>query len=161
MEKYIYANFNLNLSLLDFQGDITKLLDLTNIEEWDGEVIKEREEKIRQAALVLAGQCIARLFYNLSQSELGNQTAITQTKGWWHPKTQKHDYRKREILTIGNVLMTLKLLSVVKRTEKIKEKNKSRNQGFYPFLKWLGMSEGLTPLVWSTIAQYGALFLFV
>lgn len=53
--------------------------------------------------------------------------------------------------------MTLKLLYVVKRTEKIKEKNKSRNQGFYPFLKWLGMSEGLTPLVWSTIAQYGAI----
>lgn len=91
MEKYIDANFNLNLSLLDFQEHITKLLDLTNIEEWDGEVIKEREEKIRQAALVLAGQCIAILFYNLSQSELGNQTAITQTKGWWHPKTQKHD----------------------------------------------------------------------
>ncbi len=67
MEKYIYANFNLNLSLLDFQGHITELLDLTNIEEWDGEVLKEREEKIRQAALVLAGQCIAILFYNLSQ----------------------------------------------------------------------------------------------
>ncbi|MHC5833768.1 MAG: ISLre2-like element ISCst1 family transposase, partial [Nostoc sp.] len=26
-----------------------------------------------------------------------------------------------------------------------------------PFLKWLGMSEGLTPLVWSTTAQYGAI----
>ena len=38
-----------------------KLLDLTKIEEWDGQTVKEREEKIREAALVLADQCIAML----------------------------------------------------------------------------------------------------
>jgi len=52
--------------------------------------------------------------------------------------------------------VTLILPYVVIRTEK-NDKNKSENQGFCPFLKWLGMSEGLTPLVWSTIAQYGAI----
>jgi hypothetical protein len=29
--------------------------------------------------------------------------------------------------------------------------------GFCPFEKWLGMSEGITPLVWSTITKYGAI----
>jgi len=52
--------------------------------------------------------------------------------------------------------VTLILPYVVTRTEK-NDKDKSESQGFCPFLKWLGMSEGLTPLVWSTIAQYGAI----
>ena len=52
--------------------------------------------------------------------------------------------------------MTLILPYVVTITEK-NDKTKSESQGFCPFLKWLGMSEGLTPLVWSTIAQYGAI----
>ncbi len=54
------------------------------------------------------------------------------------------------------MLVTIILPYVVTITEK-NGKNKSESQGFYPFLKWLGMSEGLTPLVWSTIAQYGAI----
>jgi hypothetical protein len=89
---------------------VKKLLDLTKIEEWDGRVIKEREEKIRQTSLVLAGQCVAILLHKLSQAEATHQTAINQTKGWWHPDTKRHGYRKREILTVGNVLVTLKLL---------------------------------------------------
>ena len=27
--------------------------------------------------------------------------------------------------------------------------------GFYPFLEWLGMGERVSPLVWSTVAEYG------
>jgi hypothetical protein len=104
----------------------------------------------------LAGQCIALFLYNLSQSQEARLSAITQTQGWWHPKTHRHGLRKRQILTVGNVLVTLFLPYVVTRTEK-KEKNKLENQGFCPFLKWLGMEEGLTPLVWSTVAQYGAI----
>lgn len=156
MKKNIYANLNFADSLSDFQEDITKLLDFKNIEEWSGRVVKEREEKIRQSALVLAGQCIAILLHKLSQSESAHKTAINQTKGWWHTDTQRHGYTKREILTLGNVVVSLKLPYVVQKKEK-KAKNKSTNVGFCPFLKWLGMSEGLTPLVWSNIAKYGAI----
>ncbi|MBE9237623.1 hypothetical protein IQ227_16720 [Anabaena aphanizomenioides LEGE 00250] len=85
-----------------------KLLDLTKIEEWDGRTVKEREEKIREAALVLAGQCIVMLLHKLSQSEVAHETAINQTKGYWHPKTKRYGCRKREILTVSNVLVTLK-----------------------------------------------------
>ncbi len=156
MEKKIDATLDLAKSLKDFEAQVTKLLELTNVSVWDGRVFKEREEKIRDAAIILAGQCIALFLYNLSQSQSALDIAITQTEGWWHPETQRHGLRKRQILTVGNVLVTLILPYVVTRTEK-NDKNKSENQGFCPFLKWLGMSEGLTPLVWSTIAQYGAI----
>jgi hypothetical protein len=34
--------------------NITELLKLNNVTEWDGKIIKNREEKIREAALNLA-----------------------------------------------------------------------------------------------------------
>ncbi len=157
MEKNIYANLDLTKSLSDFQDNVTKLLEITDVKEWDGRIIKSREQQIRDAALVLAGQCIAILLYNLSQSQDALDTAMAQTQGWWQLKTQRHGYRKRQILTVGNVLVTLNLPYVVSREQKGKDKKKSPLQGFCPFLKWLGMESGLTPLVWSTIAQYGAI----
>jgi len=156
MKKDIYATLDLTKSLEDFKLEVTKLLELTNVREWDGQIVKEREQKIRDAALILAGQSIALFLYNLSQSQEALDTAITQTQGWWHPQTQRHGLRKRQILTVGNVLVTLILPYVVTITEK-NDKNKSESQGFCPFLKWLGISEGLTPLAWSTTAQYGAI----
>jgi len=156
MEKNIYANLDLTKSLSDFQENVTKLLELADVREWDGRVIKEREEKIRDAALVLAGQCIALFLYNLSQSHEALDTAISKTQGWWLPEMQRHGLRKRQILTVGNVLVTLMLPYVVTRSSK-KDEDKSSLSGFCPFLKWLGMESGLTPLVWSTIAQYGAI----
>ena len=97
MEQKIYATLDLTKSLEDFKDNVTKLLELTNVKEWDGRVIKDREEKIRNAALILAGQCIALFLYNLSQSEEALDTAITQTQGWWHPETHRHGSRKRQI----------------------------------------------------------------
>ncbi|MHC5730074.1 MAG: ISLre2-like element ISCst1 family transposase, partial [Nostoc sp.] len=146
MEKNIDATLDLAKSLKDFEAQITKLLELTNVIVWDGQVLKEREQKIRDSALILAGQCIALFLYNLSQSQSVLDTAKTQTQGWWHPKTQRHGFRTRQILTIGNVLVTLKLPYVVTINKK-KDKNQSLCEGFCPFLMWLGMSEGLTPLV--------------
>ncbi len=73
---------------------MTNLLDLKNIEEWSGKIVKEREEKIRQAALVLAGQCIAILLHKLSQSESAHQTAINQTLlmvAYRHTKTRLYE----------------------------------------------------------------------
>lgn len=54
MTKKNFANLNLNQSLSDFQVNITELLKLNNVTEWDGKIIKNREEKIREAALNLA-----------------------------------------------------------------------------------------------------------
>ncbi|RCJ35180.1 hypothetical protein A6770_40730 [Nostoc minutum NIES-26] len=157
MEKCIHATLDLSKSLSVFKDEIKKLLELKNINEWNGQIVKEREEEIRQAALILAGQCIAIFIYNLSQADSAHHTAVIQTQVWQYPKTQKHGYTKRQILTIGNVLFPLSLPYMVTKIENNKKKNESPNQGFCPFLKWLGMSEGITPLVWSTIAEYGAI----
>lgn len=32
---------------------------------------------------------------------------MEQTQGWWHKTTQKHGYKKRQVLTVGNVEVTL------------------------------------------------------
>ena len=72
MNKKKFANFNLNQSLKDFQVNITELLQLNNVAQWNGITIKEREKKIREAALILAGQCIGVLLNNLSKSFLSS-----------------------------------------------------------------------------------------
>jgi hypothetical protein len=150
-----YSTFDLSKSLEHFQEKVTKLLELTNISEFDGQALKVREEKIRQSALILAGECIALLLNNLSKSQEFLDKAMQQTQGWWHDKTQKHGCKKRQILTVGNVEVTLQLPYVVERQNQPNKDKKSLHEGFCPFLRYLGMSE--TPVVLSTIAQYGAL----
>jgi hypothetical protein len=45
---------------------------------------------------------------------------------------------------------------VVERSNKVHSKGrKTRGQGFCPFLRWLCIEEGITPLIWSTVAQTG------
>lgn len=166
MTKNICATLDLNKSIKTFQSNITKLLDFGNIPEWDGKKLKEREEEIRVKALILAGECMALLLYNLSISPKILDYSVAQTQGWRSTNTQKHGYKKRQIVTIGNIEVTLNLPYVLERNPTSKKsdnalinepKIKNPNQGFCPFLKWLGISEGISPLVWSTIAKYGAI----
>jgi hypothetical protein len=152
-----YSTFDLSKSLEHFQEKVTKLLELTNISEFDGQALKLREEKIRESALVLAGESIALLLHNLSKSQEFLNKSMEETQGWWHDKTQKHGSKNWQILTVGNVKLTLKLPYVVERTNEENKEKKTLQSGFCPFLKYLGMSEGLTPVVLSTIAQYGAI----
>ncbi|RCJ31023.1 hypothetical protein A6V25_35525 [Nostoc sp. ATCC 53789] len=91
MEKSICAILDLSKSLSNFSSEVTKCLELTNITEWNGKILEEREGKIREIALILAGQCIAILLYNLSQSQSANQAAMNQTLllvGWQYAKTR-------------------------------------------------------------------------
>ncbi|MCV3213056.1 ISLre2 family transposase [Plectonema radiosum NIES-515] len=157
MKNNIYSTFDLSKSLSDFQENVTKILELTNISEWDGQILKVRENKIREYALILAGECIALLLHNLSKSQEFLDKAMQQTQGWWHNKTQKHGYKKRQVLTVGNVEVTLKLPYVVERQNQPNKDKNSLHEGFLPFLKYLKMSEGLTPIVFSPVAQYGAI----
>jgi hypothetical protein len=156
MKNNIYSTFDLTKSLSNFQEKVTKLVELTNIPEFDGQVLKEYEEKIREFAIILAGECIALLLNNLSKSQEFLDKAMQKTQGWWHEKTQKHGCKKRQILTVGNVEVTLKLPYVVERKKQLEKDKKYEHEGFCPFLRYLGMSEGLTPFVLSTIAKYGA-----
>ena len=97
------------------------------------------------------------MLHNLSKSQDFLDKATQQTQGWWHDKTRKHGYKQRQVLTVGNVEVTLKLPYVVERRHQLSQGKKTFHEGFCPFLRYLGMSEGVTPFVLSTIAQYGAI----
>ena len=94
MKNNICSIFDISKFLSQFQEKVTKLLELTNISEFDEQVLKVREETIRKYALVLAGECIALLLHNLSNSQEFLDKAMQQTQGWWHNKTQKHGSKK-------------------------------------------------------------------
>ncbi len=93
----------------------------------------------------------------LSKSKEAREKAIELTKGWWRKKTKKNGCKNWQILTVGNVIINLKLPYVVERKTRSDYKRKPRGQGFCPFLRWLGMESGVTPYVWSNIAKYGTI----
>ena len=156
--KNINASFNLAEALSDFQASVKKSLEIVEVVNWDGNTVREREEKIREAALILAGQCIAILLYNLSQLPEAQTTAKEKTAGWWQGRRVRYLTCWREILTVGNVVVRLKLPYILEKScRDEEEKRKKINQGFCPFLRWLGMGEGVSPLVWSVIAKYGTI----
>ncbi len=68
-EDGIYCTFDLSKSLEHFQEKVTKILELTNIPEWNRQTFKLREKEIRESALILAGECIALLLHKLSKSQ--------------------------------------------------------------------------------------------
>lgn len=60
------------------------------------------------------------------------------------------------MLCLGNVVVHLRLPYVVERSNRLSGKcRKTKGQGFCPFLRWLSMEYGITPLVWSTVASAG------
>ncbi len=90
MELKKIATNSLPQLLIAFQTAIAPLLEIGNIEEWDGRTLKEREEKIREIGLILVGKCIVILLEKLASSEEAQLKAIEQTKGWWRTKTKKN-----------------------------------------------------------------------
>ena len=70
--------------------------------------------------------------------------------------------RRVQVPTLGNVAVSLWLPYVVERSSDRnrlpgRRRKQPKGQGFYPFLRWVSMEEHITPLVWSTVAQYGML----
>lgn len=152
----IPATLDITQSLKSFERDIAQEMSLSDVSQWDGRTIYKREEKIRQAALVLAGQCIAMLLHKLSESKEARISAAKQTHGWRHPKSKGNGRVERQVLCVGNVVVGLRLPYVVERSNKLPGKRpKGRGQGFCPFLRWLCLEEGITPLVWSIVAEAG------
>ena len=62
----IPAQLDLAQSLSTFKSLVEELLTVETIEQWDASVLMEKEQAIRNGALVLAGQCIALLLFKLS-----------------------------------------------------------------------------------------------
>ncbi|MBH8578229.1 ISLre2 family transposase [Nostocaceae cyanobacterium CENA369] len=157
MNEKIYSSLDLSKSLSDFKEKVTKLLETKNLSKWSAQTFKALEAEIRNTALRLAGECVAVLLNKLSQSQEALNIAINQTRSLSNQEIKKYGNYTRQILTVGNVKVTLSLPYMVERYKQSHQKGKYLKLGFCPFLKWLGIEEGLTPLIWTTITKYGAI----
>jgi hypothetical protein len=162
MESNTAALLDFDQALQAFRTSVTPLLEIGDAQMWDGSKFKTREAQIVWAALVLAGQCIALLLHRLACSAEAHATATQRTHGMRRNGSQGHGRRTVTVLTIGNVAVRFKVPYVVtrrssKRARRKGQRGVARSANFYPFLAWLGIEEGLTPLVWTTVAKYGVL----
>jgi hypothetical protein len=162
MESNTAALLDFDQALQAFRTSVVPLLEIGDTQAWDGRTLKAREAQIVWAALVLAGQCIALLLHRLANSVEAHAMAIQRTQRMRHDGSQGHGQRTVTVLTIGNVAMRLKVPYVVtrrrsQRARRQGQRGVARDANFYPFLAWLGIEEGLTPLVWTTVAKYGLL----
>jgi hypothetical protein len=154
MSQKKLTTFNLTEIISKFVAKVSQILEITAVENWDGTILLEKEQLLREAGLILVGECTGLLLQKLSEIAEAHKTAIEKTKQWWQPRSTLNGKTWRSITTTGNVTVALHLPYVVERNSQPQGKKKSKNQGFCPFLRWLGMEVGVTPLVWSKIAEY-------
>ena len=162
----IAAILDLEKAIETFKNKIQTLLQWDELSDWDGKKLQEREQKIRHTALELAGQCIALLLNALSQAPLAQQEANKRTQSSRGFGSQSQGKKQVRVKTLGNVEVSVnvgyilsrrsgKVTGRKKQSTKPGQRGKKSGQGFYPFLRWLGMEERVTPLVWSTVASFG------
>lgn len=161
----IPAQLDLDKALMTFRDTVNPLLSVAEKITWDGPKLLEREKVILKAGLILVGQCIALLLFNLVNLPEVQQTARERTQHLRQPKSVGHGKRKVKILLIGGVVVSLWVEYVVARKDRdaVGRKRKPgkhgthQGQGFYPVLKLLGIADRLSPLVRSTVAKHGTL----
>jgi hypothetical protein len=162
----IAAILDLDKAIETFKNKIQTLLQWEDLSEWDGKKLQEREQEMRHTALELAGQCIAILLNALSQAPLARQEANSRTQPSRGFGSQSQGKKSVRVETVGNVAVNVNIDYVLHRRSAKMTRRKRRSikpgqrgngcgQGFYPFLRWLGMEERVTPMVWSTVASLG------
>jgi hypothetical protein len=162
----ICAILDLEKAIEIFKHKIQPLLEWGDIREWDGKKLQEREQEIRQTGLELAGQCIALVLKALSESPVAQQESHKRTEPDRGFGSQRQGKKQVRVKTLGNVQVSLRVDYVLKRRSlniargkkkpvKPGQRGKEQGQGFYPLLRWLGMEEGVSPMVWSSVASFG------
>ena len=164
----IAAILDLDKAIATCKETMQVLLAWGEVSEWDGQRLKQQEAQIRQTALELAGQCVALLLYQLSQDQGAQQEANRRTQPSRGFSSYSQGRRRVKVMTLGNVEVRLAPMYVLKREQRAEpdkrrkkrqkgQRGTSKGQGFYPLLRWLAMEEGVSPLVWSTVAAQGML----
>jgi hypothetical protein len=162
----IAAILDLDKAIETFKNKIQTLLPVENLSDWDGTILQEREQEIRHTALELAGQCIALLLNSLGQEPLAEKEAKKRTQAGRGFGSQSQGKKRVKIKTLGNVEVSLNVNYVLnrrsgkatgrkKKSIKPGKRGKANGQGFFPLLRWLGMEERVSPMVWSTVALFG------
>ncbi|NEP53763.1 MAG: ISLre2 family transposase [Moorea sp. SIO3C2] len=163
MPSSVAATLDLERAIEAFREAIDQALSIGDVGEWDGVQLHQREQSIRQASLVLAGQCIALLIHRLATNTQAHRAASERTKGMRHPGSEGVGRQEIRVTTVGNVGLKLRLAFVKGASKKrrkgrrVGQRGKALQGSYYPFLEWLGMSERVSPLVWTTVAQMGML----
>lgn len=163
MRTTIPAVLDLDKALKSFREAVVSVMEIGEVSHWDGNELRQREQQIRQASLVLAGQCIALLIHTLAHHCQAHQEAAKRTQGMRDSGAQGMGRQPIGVMTIGNVLLRLRLPYLKGPSQKKRKRRRNGQRGqavkgsFYPFLVWLGMSEQVSPLVWTTVAQQGML----
>ncbi len=161
----IPAVLDLDVALEEFRSIVISLLEVGEETDWDGPKLLSRERGIVQAALVLAGQCIALLLTCLVSCSQVRQTAWERTQSLRQPTSVGHGRRWVNVTVIGGVSVPLLVEYIVARkSRKSKGRKRKRgrrgvaqHQGFYPVLSLLGIADRLSPLVRSLVAEHGNL----
>lgn len=104
--KTIPARLDLDEAIKVFREEIQEALKIGDVKDWDGRQLLMREMQIAQAALRLAGQCIALLLYLLAISKSANAQASQRTSHLRHVGSQGDGKRAVKIQTIGRVDVT-------------------------------------------------------
>jgi len=159
------ALLDLDAALAEFRATVEPLLNVTATTDWDGPKLLAREKAILKAGLVLIGQCIALLLFNLVSSPEVQQTARQRTQHLRQPESTGHGKRRVNITLIGGVVVPLPVEYVVARKPRHRpgrkrkrgKRDRAQNRGFYPVLKLLGIAERLSPLARSLVAEHGTL----
>jgi hypothetical protein len=117
----IAAILDLDKAVEIFQDEIQRLLQSVELSEWDGQQLQKQEQAIRQAALELAGQCIALSLHQLSQSPVAQQQAHERTQSSLGFGSQRQGKRAVKVQTLGNVEVCLQSRSQTLETGTKKE----------------------------------------
>jgi hypothetical protein len=140
----IAAILDLDKAIETFKNKIQTLLLVGDLSDWDGTI----------------------LLSSLSQEPLAEQEANKRTQESRGFGSQSQGEKQVKIKTLGNVEVSLSVNYVLtrrskkatgrkKKSVKPGKRGKAMGQGFCPLLRWLGMEERVSPMVWSTVAMFG------
>jgi hypothetical protein len=157
----VSAVLNLDQAMDEFRQTVCPLMEPGQESEWDGSKVKKKEFAILQAALRLAGECIAIFIYQLVLTESVKLAAQARVRGQAGIAYTHQAFKEVGITVIGGVQVRVKTLYKLARQRKAGrgrkrkqgKRGRSHGQGFYPVLGLLGISEGVTPLIRCGVAQ--------
>src|SRR3989304_4849667 len=95
---------DLDMALKTFREAVEPLVHVTPQSDWDGPKLLEREKAILKAGLILVGQCVALLLFNLISLPEVQQTARARTAHLRQSNSTGHGKRQVNILLMGGVV---------------------------------------------------------
>ena len=140
MSSTIPAVLNLDKAITSFRESVIEAMSLGDLSSWDGTVLRQREQRIRQASLELTGQCITLLLNLLVSHSQAHQEAHSRTQGLRRIGSVGMGTQAVTVQTVGNVSLRLQIPYIQGRSSKRGTKKRQSGQrgkaSQGSFLKW-------------------------